>query len=136
MAQIDIKEESVIPKAEPDIEMKEDVSEPMNDVAPAASTERSMIAKFTQLWQACYFERRLNKHKVEEIDLAAIVADLIAYFKDSDIDFRRAIPLLQGLHNLFLRKMNYLLKDSESVLSQMKNPIADLIKLEDGEPIK
>ena len=116
--------------------MKEDVSEPMNDVAPAASTERSMIAKFTQLWQACYFERRLNKHKVEEIDLAAIVADLIAYFKDSDIDFRRAIPLLQGLHNLFLRKMNYLLKDSESVLSQMKNPIADMIKLEDGEPIK
>ena len=28
--------------------------------------------------------------------------------------------------------MTYLLKDSEAILQQMKNPIAELIKIEDG----
>ena len=62
--------------------------------------------------------------------------DLINYFADEAVDFKRAIPLLQGLHVLFSRKMLYLLKDSEAMLQQMKNPVADLIKVEDNEESK
>lgn len=61
-----------------------------------------------------------------------IVKDLINYFTQEAIDFRRAIPLLQGLHVLFSRKISYLLKDSEAILQQMKNPIAELIKIEES----
>ena len=87
---------------------QEDIDEPEED--------NEVLKKFAQLWFACYFERRLTKQKIEEADLSIIVRDLINYFNDQAIDFRRAIPLLQGLHVLFSRKMAYLLKDSESVL--------------------
>lgn len=95
-----------------------------------------LLQKFSQLWFACYFERRLTKQRVEEADLQVIVRDLINYFADEAVDFKRAIPLLQGLHVLFSRKMLYLLKDSEAMLSQMRNPVAELIKVEDGDENK
>ena len=95
-----------------------------------------LLQKFGQLWFACYFERRLTKQRVEEADLQIIVRDLINYFADEAVDFKRAIPLLQGLHVLFSRKMLYLLKDSEAMLQQMKNPVADLIKVDDNEENK
>lgn len=31
------------------------------------------LAKFIQLWFACYFERRLTRQKVEQADLVSIV---------------------------------------------------------------
>jgi hypothetical protein len=98
--------------------------------------ENQVLQKFAQLWFACYFERRLTKQRVEEADLQVIVRDLVNYFSTEKIDFRRAIPLLNGLHILFSRKMAYLLKDSEAMLQQMRNPIADLIKVEEPEQNK
>ena len=98
------------------------------DIVPG---ENQLLQKFAQLWFACYFERRLTKQKVEEADLQVIVRELISYFSTETIDFKRAIPLLHGLHVLFSKKIHYLLKDSEEMLQQMKNPIADLIKVED-----
>jgi hypothetical protein len=70
-------------------------------------TGEAFVTKFTQLWFACYFDRKLTKQKVQEADLSAIVAEMIAYFcKDSDrVDFRRATPLLTGLHNLFVKRL-------------------------------
>lgn len=53
-----------------------------------------LLQKFGQLWFACYFERRLTKQRVEEADLQVIVRDLISYFNDEAVDFKRAIPLL------------------------------------------
>ena len=32
-----------------------------------------LIAKFTQLWFACYFERRLTRQKIESADLETII---------------------------------------------------------------
>lgn len=100
---------------------------------PEVLNEDLVLKKFAQLWFACYFERRLTKQKVEETDLSVIVKDLIGYFRAQTVDFKRAIPLLHGLHILFTRKMSYLLKDSEAMLQQMKNPIGELIKVEEPE---
>ena len=38
------------------------------------------------------------------------------------MDFRRTIPLLQGLHVLFSKKLQYLVKDSEHTLKSMNVP--------------
>ena len=35
-----------------------------------------LIAKFTQLWFACYFERRLTRQKIESADLETIIKNL------------------------------------------------------------
>jgi hypothetical protein len=48
-----------------------------------------------------------------------------SYF-DSDgekIDFRRATPLLIGLHNLFLKRLNFLINDTKFVLKEMTEPV-------------
>ena len=90
------------------------------------------VEKFTQLWFACYYEKRLTKQKVEATDLNAIIGDLKRYFASEDVDFRRAIPLLQGLHVLFTRKIRYLLDDSKSVLKSMTDP-TEVIKVEGEE---
>ena len=90
------------------------------------------VEKFTQLWFACYYERRLTKQKVEATDLNAIIGDLKRYFASEDVDFRRAIPLLQGLHVLFTRQIRYLLDDSKSVLKSMTDP-TEVIKVEGEE---
>ena len=106
-------------------------------VKPEDPERSTFLDKFTQLWFACYFERRLTKQKVEDTDLVKVVQDLIVYFETlqstQQIDFRRTMPLIEGLHNLFVRKINYLLKDSESVLSQMNNPVAQFIKVEGSD---
>ena len=63
--------------------------------------------------------------------MTRIIADLIAYFCRSDdsakVDFRRATPLLAGLHNLFTRRLAMLVRDTESTLKEMSDP---LVKLE------
>lgn len=41
-----------------------------------ANESDAIVGKFTQLWFACFFERKLNKAKVLEVDLPQIVADL------------------------------------------------------------
>lgn len=41
---------------------------------------------------------------------------------DKRMDFRRTIPLLQGLHVLFSKKLQYLVKDSEHTLKSMNTP--------------
>ena len=67
--------------------------------------------------------------------MQAIVQDLIRYFSSegaSKIDFKRAVPLLQGLHVLFNRKMGFLMRDSEHVLKSMSTPV-ELIKIEGGQ---
>lgn len=93
---------------------------PANNFQNTVSRNK-FLDKFTQLWFACYFERRLTRQKVEQADLITIVNDLMRYFSTIEqtgqekkrIDFRRAIPLLQGLHVLFSKKLQYLVKDSE-----------------------
>ena len=89
---------------------------------------------FTKLWQAAYFERRLTRQKVEEINLNEIVQELIKYYSESDIkvDFRRAVSLLQGLHVLYTRKMSYLLRDSEHLKKSMTDPL-EVIKVEENQ---
>ena len=90
------------------------------------------VEKFTQLWFACYYERRLTKQKVESAHLTTIIEDLRKYFASENVDFRRAIPLLEGLHVLFTRQVRYLAADSESVLKSMTDP-TELIKVEGEE---
>ena len=85
----------------------------------------SLIQKFTQLWFACYFERKLTRQKVCETDLNRIITDMISYFCRVDgtrVDFRRATPLLAGLHNLFIRRLAFLIRDSETTLKEMTEP--------------
>lgn len=110
------------PKDEEDLhaEIQAQKREIIND-----PSKNPFVARFTHLWFACYFERRLTRHKVEQTDLQAIVKDLIKFFADdeSKVDFRRAVPLLQGLHVLFSRKMGFLVRDSEHVLKSMSDPI-------------
>ena len=86
--------------------------------------KQEIVDKFTQLWQACYFERKLTKMKVEQLDLESIILNLMEYFADQTIDLKKTLPLLQGLHNLFIRQANYNLKDGQEVLDMMSNPIA------------
>jgi len=122
-AGVDQKEEDML------AEMKEEKMQIESDPA-----KNPFVAKFTQLWFACYFERRLTRSKVENSDLSTIVDDLIKFFasEGAKVDFRRAVPLLQGLHVLFNRKIGYLMKDSEHTLRSMSDPI-DSIKVEGTE---
>ena len=92
-----------------------------------------LVAKFTQLWFACYFERRLTRQKIESADLKDITDKLREYIgsQGSKLDFRRAVPLLQGLHVLYCKKLGLLLRDSSHTLKNMSEPI-EVIKLEAG----
>jgi hypothetical protein len=96
---------------------------------PEIKSSDAIIKKFTSLWLACYFERKLTRQKVCELDLNQIIADMVTYFcTDVDrVDFRRATPLLSGLHNLFVRRLSFLVRDTEGILKEMSDPI---IKLE------
>lgn len=40
----------------------------------------SIMKRFTQLWFACYFENKLTKSKVVDIDLPKIINELITFF--------------------------------------------------------
>jgi hypothetical protein len=67
----------------------------LSEVILNSDMEKEVLDKFGQLWFACYFERRLTKKKVENIDLAKVISELSAYFgKQSSIDFRRWLPAL------------------------------------------
>ena len=90
------------------------------------------VEKFTQLWFACYYQTRLSRQKVESAHLTTIIEDLRKYFASDNVDFRRAIPLLEGLHVLFSRQVRYLALDSENVLKSMTDP-TELIKVEGAE---
>ena len=89
----------------------------------------TLLSKFTQLWFACYFEKKLTRQRVCDADLSLIISDLVSYFcRDVDrVDFRRATPLLTGLHNLFIKRLSLLMRDTETILKEMSDPI---IKLE------
>lgn len=39
-----------------------------------------LVKKFTQLWFACFFEKKLTRDSVLKADLPQIVADMNAYF--------------------------------------------------------
>ena len=105
----------------------------VDDQLKQEQAQRSpFVDKFTQLWFACYYERRLTKQKVESAQLTTIIEDLRQYFASENVDFRRAIPLLEGLHVLFTRQVRYLVSDSESVLKSMTDP-TELIKVEGEE---
>ena len=43
------------------------------------------------------------------------------YFSSAEMDFRRAVPLLQGLHVFFLKKVKYLHADTKNVLEKVPN---------------
>ena len=102
------------------------------------SSNNPLVEKFTQLWFACYFEKRLTRQRIESADLVSIVKDLSHYFTASSekkssakVDFRRAVPLLQGLHVLYLRKLALLQRDSTLTLKNMSEP-PEIIKLEEA----
>jgi hypothetical protein len=92
---------------------------------PVQNNPDTLLSKFTQLWFACYFERKLTRQKVCEADLNQIVGDMVSYFcRDSDrVDFRRATPLLTGLHNLFVKRLGLLVRDTENILKEMTDPV-------------
>lgn len=121
-----------------DTVMKQDqhhVADLKKEEAPFAQKDEhvppkdTLLSKFTQLWFACYFERKLTRQRVCDADLSLIISDLVAYFcTDVDrVDFRRATPLLTGLHNLFVKRLGLLMRDTETILKEMSDPI---IKLE------
>lgn len=122
-----VKDEDMDP-----IEVKQEALKKEEEVLQPADES---LKKFTQLWFAAYFERKLTRAKVTEADLPQIVADLVSYFSSAvnqRVDFRRAGPLLLGLHNLFVRRLNYLVKDSQQTLKEMAEPLVQIIK-EEGE---
>jgi hypothetical protein len=85
----------------------------------------SLMKRFTQLWFACYFENKLTKSKVVEIDLPKIINELITFFTEDGerIDFRRATPLLIGLNNLFIKRLSFLMRETQTVLKEMSEPV-------------
>jgi len=98
--------------------------EDLND-EPIVAPSDALIKKFTSLWFACYFERKLTRQKVCEMDLNQIIGDLVTFFctDENRVDFRRATPLLAGLHNLFVKRLAYLVRDTENILKEMSDPI-------------
>lgn len=92
---------------------------------PVLAPSDALIKKFTNLWFACYFERKLTRQKVCEMDLNQIINDLVTFFctDENRVDFRRATPLLAGLHTLFVKRLAYLIRDSENILKEMSDPI-------------
>lgn len=101
---------------------------------PLVAQSDAIIKKFTSLWFACYFERKLTRQKVCETDLNQIIGDLVTFFctDENRVDFRRATPMLAGLHNLFVKRLAYLVRDTENILKEMSDPI----KLENTNPDK
>ena len=91
----------------------------------ALAPSDAIIKKFTSLWFACYFERKLTRQKVCEMDLNQIIGDLVTFFctDENRVDFRRATPLLTGLHNLFVKRLAFLIRDTENILKEMSDPI-------------
>jgi hypothetical protein len=65
------------------------------------------------------------------MDLPLIISEMITFFcTDNDrVDFRRATPLLTGLHNLFVKRLAFLIRDTENILKEMSDPI---IKVENA----
>ena len=92
---------------------------------PIVAPSDALIKKFTSLWFACYFERKLTRQKVCEMDLNQIIGELVTFFctDENRTDFRRATPLLTGLHNLFVKRLAYLIRDTENILKEMSDPI-------------
>jgi len=64
--------------------------------------------------------------------LTTIIEDLRKFFASENVDFRRSIPLLEGLHVLFSRQVRYLALDSENLLKSMTDR-TELIKVEGAE---
>ena len=134
MTNVRVKDEEIeggMGQQEQDIlaEMKDEKMQISHD-----PTNNPIVSKFTQLLFACYYERRLTRAKVDSSDLLTIVDDLIKFFasEGAQVNFRRTVPLLQGLHVLFNRKISYLMRDSELTLKSMSDPI-DGIKVEGTE---
>ena len=108
-------QETFIAKEEAgDLKKEEDVQLP-----------ETVMKRFTLLWFACYFENKLTKTKVVYTDLPKIISEMIGYFSTGTdrIDFRRAVPLMVGLNNLFTKRLNFLMRDSQSVLREMSDPV-------------
>ena len=111
------------------VEILKKEEDPIEDVQIA--TTDAILKKFTSLWFACYFERKLTRQKVCDMDLPLIISEMITFFcTDNDrVDFRRATPLLTGLHNLFVKRLAFLIRDTENILKEMSDPI---IKVENA----
>lgn len=78
-----------------------------------------------QLWLACYFERRLSKPVIQQMDLNHTLSIINNMVEREIIDFRVVAPLVLGLSKIFFRKMNYLLSESNSTLDNLRNPFSD-----------
>ena len=98
------KEEDIVAELQPNAALKTGDNPATK---PAGSKSNNpLVEKFTQLWFACYFEKRLTRQRIESADLVSIIRDLTEYFtrEGTKVDFRRAVPLLQGLHVLYIKK--------------------------------
>ena len=85
------------------------------------------------LWVACYFERRLSKVQVQAVDLKHTMRVLEELMAENAADFRRVYPFVFGLIKILLRKMTFLISESNSTLESLKNPFASE-DLEDVTP--
>ena len=56
-----------------------EMQEQRNKLVGGDLRSNPLIAKFTQLWFACYFERRLTRQKIQSADLETIITDLKEY---------------------------------------------------------
>ena len=85
------------------------------------------------LWVACFFERRLSKVQVQAVDLRHTMRVLEELMSENATDFRRVYPFVFGLIKILLRKMTFLISESNSTLESLKNPFASE-ELEDITP--
>ena len=85
------------------------------------------------LWVACFFERRLSKVQVQAVDLRHTMRVLEELMSENATDFRRVYPFVFGLIKILLRKMTFLISESNSTLESLKNPFAS-DELEDVTP--
>ena len=94
------------------------------DQAKKEEDKRKQGEDLTNLWNACYFEKRITRPLLMQINLLALIRKLQAKVEANRHDFRSLSPLIAGLAKLYQKKMQALLNDSSQTLESLKNPFA------------
>ncbi len=64
------------------------------------------------LWIACFFDRKVTKAFVQQINLPQTIIKLKRFLRTYKIDLKLLSSLLTGLTKLYSKKLDVLMKDS------------------------
>jgi hypothetical protein len=86
----------------------------------------------TNLWTSAFYEKKLSKPVLAQINLLAIIRKLQAKVKEGKYDFNTLSPMILGLAKIYQKKMHYLLGESQQTLETLKNPFS----VENKQPVR